>query len=113
MQNGSRSKVEGEVAVILVYFSEFPDRCKAREFHKLFGPFGNVVEISIAPRRNKLGKKFGFVRFKDVADAQILAVKLDNVIVDGKKIHANLPRFERKVGTVLGNPLKATRANEV
>lgn len=26
----------------------------------------------------------------------MLGVRLDSIIIDGKKIHANVPRFERK-----------------
>lgn len=33
--------------------------------------------------------------FKEVEDARLLAVSLDNVQIVGKKIHANVPRFER------------------
>lgn len=52
---------------------------------------GGDVDFSM----NKIGKKFGFARFKEVEDESLLAVKLDNVQIFGKKIHANLPRFER------------------
>lgn len=53
------------------------------------------MEVVILPKRNKLGKFFGFVRFKEVEDERIFAVKLDNVIINGKKIHANLPCFNK------------------
>lgn len=50
----------------------------------------------ILPRRNKFGKRFGFSCFRGVEDARMVAVKLDNISIDGKKIHANQPRFNRK-----------------
>lgn len=53
------------------------------------------MEVSISARLNKFSKKFGFARFTGMADARLLAVKLDNIIIDGKKIHANLPIFDR------------------
>ncbi|XP_058746534.1 uncharacterized protein LOC131619461 [Vicia villosa] len=84
-----------EENVVSFYFSAFPDRYTAKEFFELFGCIGEVVEVSISPRRNKFGKKFGFARFVEVEDARILAVKLDNVIMEGKKIHANIARFDR------------------
>lgn len=84
--------------LVSFYFSAFPDHYKAKDFHELFGCIGEVVEISIAPRRNKFGKKFGFSRFIELEDASLLVVKLDNVIIDGNKIHTNLPRFERLRG---------------
>lgn len=38
-----------------------------------------MVEVPIASRRNKVGKLFGFVRFKEVEDLRLLAILLDNV----------------------------------
>ncbi|XP_058746360.1 uncharacterized protein LOC131619263 [Vicia villosa] len=84
-----------EENVVSFYFSALTDRYTAKEFFELFGCIGEVVEVSISPRRNKFGKKFGFARFVEVEDARLLVVKLDNVIVKGKKIHANIPRFDR------------------
>lgn len=55
------------------------------------------MEISISSRRNKIGKRFGFARFQDADDERMLAVRMDNVLLSGKKIHVNLPRFQRGV----------------
>lgn len=56
------------------------------------------MEVVIPPRRNKFGKHFGFARFKGVEDEILLAVKLGDIFIDGKKIHANRPRFSRNEG---------------
>ncbi|XP_058763176.1 uncharacterized protein LOC131636584 [Vicia villosa] len=80
------------------YFSEFPDRCRAVDIFKLFGCVGEIVEVVIPPRCNRFGKRFGFARFKEVKDERMLAVKLDNIQIDGRKIHANQPRFNRQGG---------------
>lgn len=92
---GGRHKSQKISSLTLVYFSEFPESCKAMNFYKLFGCIWKVVEVSISPRRNKIGKKFGFTMFEEVEDERLLAVRLDNVLIMGRKIHANLPRFER------------------
>ncbi|CAI8618038.1 unnamed protein product [Vicia faba] len=78
------------------YFSEIPDFTKAGDILQLFGCIGEVIEVVIPPRRNKVGKKFGFARFQKVEDEKVFVVKLDNVMIEGRKIHANLPRFDRK-----------------
>ncbi|XP_058783348.1 uncharacterized protein LOC131658029 [Vicia villosa] len=93
--SGSLHLGMGQENVRSFYISEFPDTTKAKDLFGLFGCIGCVVEFSIAPRRNKVGKRFGFARFKDVLDSRLLAVSLDNVIICGRKIHANEPRFER------------------
>lgn len=41
-------------------------------------------------------------------NARLLVVKLDNIIIDGKKIHANLPRFESNGSKDLVNQTKWT-----
>ncbi|XP_058765551.1 uncharacterized protein LOC131639053 [Vicia villosa] len=102
---GGWFKNQGNVVakVSSFYFSEFPVHIKAKEFFELFGCIGRVVEVSISPRRNSLGKCFGFARFIDVEDERMLGVRLDNVQILGKKIHANIPRFQRsskRVGEV-------------
>ncbi|XP_058775277.1 uncharacterized protein LOC131649535 [Vicia villosa] len=79
-----------------MYVSEFPEGYTARELFNLFGCAGNVVEVAISPRRNKVGKRFGFARFADVEDGRLLAVRLDNIIIAGRKIHVNLPRYQRE-----------------
>ncbi|XP_058765384.1 uncharacterized protein LOC131638856 [Vicia villosa] len=90
----AKSKVV--IGVTSFTISEFPENCRAEDLFVLFGCIGNTVEVAIAPRRNKLGKRFGIARFSDVEDARGLGVKLDNVAFEGKKIHANIPRFERQ-----------------
>lgn len=63
---------------------------------ELFGCIDEVIEVVISSKRNKWGKIFGFAKFKEVGDANLLVTKLDNIIIDGKKIHANLLRFNRR-----------------
>lgn len=94
--NGS---VSGEVSSFYIY--EFPDFVKAIDLYGLFGYIGNVVKVSIAPRRNKVGKHFGFARFRKVKDSRLLAISLDNVQIRGRKIHVNEPRFERLAKSVI------------
>ncbi|XP_058746152.1 uncharacterized protein LOC131619025 [Vicia villosa] len=91
---GGRQSGAG-VTLSSFYFSAFPDRCKAIDMFKLFGCVGEVVEVVIPPRRNKFGRRFGFARFKEVVDERMVVVRLYNILIDGKKIHANQPRFLR------------------
>ncbi|XP_058766204.1 uncharacterized protein LOC131639756 [Vicia villosa] len=87
-----------EESVSSFFFSDFPTRVRAKDIFELFGCHREVVEVVIPPRSIRNGKRFGFARFVAVADARILAVRLDNILIDGRKIHANIPRYERKLG---------------
>lgn len=52
----------------------------------------------IPPRWHKLGKRFGFVCFREASELTHLAVKLDNIFIDNMKLFVNQPRFERLDG---------------
>lgn len=45
--------------------------------------------------RNKIGKRYGFVRFKGREDVHSLEKKLDNSIFSGLKKYVNIPRYGR------------------
>ncbi|XP_058734163.1 uncharacterized protein LOC131605882 [Vicia villosa] len=96
---GGRNRNDSSGVVTSMYVSAFPEDYSAKNLFKLFGCSNNVVEVAISPRRNKFGKRFGFARFTDVEDGRILAIRLDNILIEGKKIHVNLPRFKREVWT--------------
>lgn len=68
----------------------FLDRVKVADIYDLFGCNRDIVEVSTAPFKNKIGKRFGFSRFIKVEDLRMLVVRLDNITIDGKKIHFNL-----------------------
>ncbi|XP_058750416.1 uncharacterized protein LOC131623425 [Vicia villosa] len=92
---GDLKRLKGGV-ITSIYFSEFPDPSSAKDFFELFGCIGSVFEVSISSRKNKWGKKFGFAKFVDVEDERMVAIRCDNVCISGRKILANIPRFERR-----------------
>ncbi|XP_058739184.1 uncharacterized protein LOC131611080 [Vicia villosa] len=77
------------------FFTEFPDSHGAKELYNIFRDFGAVDEVVIPPKRDVRGKRYGFVRFFTVKEPERLAIKLDNIFIDGRKIHANLPKYSR------------------
>lgn len=95
--------------VTSMYVSEFPEACTTRELFDLFGCSGHVVEVAISPRRNTFGKRFCFAWFLDAGDGMLLAVRLHNTIIDGRKIHVNLPHFQRATYRTGGRMHGATK----
>lgn len=76
------------------YVSAFPKFYSAKDLFELFCGVGKAVEAAIVPRRNNIGQHFGFARFADVeGDGRMLDVHLNNILIGGKKIQVNLPRF--------------------
>lgn len=95
MDIAANMKREYHEDTVSFYFTEIPDSHGAREMLTAFQIYGKVVEVVIPQKRNKRGRRFGFARIRDVRDPRTFAVKLDNIIIGAKKIHVNLPRFQR------------------
>lgn len=101
MWNTWRGKgLSKDEAVSSFFFNEFHDSCDAKEMLEIFKEYGLVVEVVILPRRDKRGKRYGFVQLRKVADKRILAMRLDNIYIQGKKIFAKIPRFQRRTNVV-------------
>lgn len=62
---GGRKTSVNEVLVSF-FFSEIPDRVKARDIFNLFGCHEDVMEVVIPSRKNKLDKRYGFAIFLNV-----------------------------------------------
>ena len=52
------------------YFTHFPDEANEELLWKYFKKWGDVREVYIVKRRNREGRRYGFVRFKGVSDAK-------------------------------------------
>ena len=57
-----------------------------------------MKEIIIAPRWNKSGMRYGFVKFIEVEDSKRLERQVDNIFIGSLKLYVNLPRFQRSRG---------------
>ncbi|KAK8633240.1 hypothetical protein V6N13_014088 [Hibiscus sabdariffa] len=57
---------------------------------------GEVIDAFIANKRNKEGKKFGFVRTSNKADANRMIERLNNFRLFGSKITVSLARFQTR-----------------
>lgn len=78
------------------FFSNFPENFTEKALWTIFQRYNRVWEVFIAPRRNKAGRKFGFVRFLDVKDPWKLEKELDTILIGSMKMHVNLPRFDKR-----------------
>lgn len=87
-------QVEDKKIISSFLFSSFPNRFRARDMYDVFSVHGRVVEVVILARREGSRKRFGFVRFLNVREPERMATILDNILVEGKKLHVNLHRFK-------------------
>lgn len=91
-KQGTRGGVNDTVSF---FFTEFPKDFGAKEMWSVFDKFGRVQGVVIPNKRDKRGKRFGFIRFFDIRDPSFFATRLDNIIIGNQKLFVNLPRFQR------------------
>lgn len=85
---GDGKKLERAIATTF-FFTEFGLKSKARDMLFEFKELGLVEKVVIPLKKDKFGRRYGFVRFLNVQDTKLLAIKLDNVVLEGRKLYAN------------------------
>ncbi|CAK8543276.1 unnamed protein product [Lathyrus sativus] len=69
---------------------------EAKEMYEEFQCYTHIDEVIISFKRDIRGRRYDFVRFFYVKDEDLLAVKLNNIFIDRKKMFVNVLRFQRK-----------------
>ncbi|GJY48474.1 RNA-directed DNA polymerase, eukaryota [Tanacetum coccineum] len=93
---GSFRSKEDDVAKISlsVFITNFPDSCAAKDLFHHCKQYGHVVDSFIPNKRSKVGNRFGFVRFINVFNEEILVNNLCTVWIGRHKLYANLAKFK-------------------
>lgn len=78
------------------FITDFPPEVNSGELWKTFAKYGKVGEVYIPKKLTKWGKRFGFVKFKEVVNVEELEGKVKNVRCGEVKIRVNLARFGRE-----------------
>ncbi|WJX23786.1 hypothetical protein P8452_12975 [Trifolium repens] len=84
--------------------TNFPREISPSNLWKLFSRYWKVGEVYIPDKLDKTGKRFGFARFEDVKDRQMLLQKIEETWIGTYKIIANLPKFIRGEGVKTPSP---------
>lgn len=77
------------------FFKNFPESCSVERLRQKFEEAGKVVDIFIPAKRDRSGKRFGFVRFEGAEACNERLEKLNNTWIDSFVIRAFIPRFPR------------------
>jgi RNA recognition motif-containing protein len=77
------------------FFTNIPDDASSEILWKLFLKFGRVMEVYIPRKFDKRGRQFGFVKFKEVEDVELLSDKLQEVWLGSFKLLVYRSRFAR------------------
>nr|GEY24330.1 nucleotide-binding alpha-beta plait domain-containing protein [Tanacetum cinerariifolium] len=98
---GSYRSKEDDVAKIStsVYVINFPESVSAKELFNSCKVYGHVVDSFIPNKRAKNGKRFRFIRFLNVFNAERLVSNLCTVWIGRHKLQANIARFQRSMAS--------------
>lgn len=82
--------------IVSFYFTNFPTSNDIEVLWGMFLKWGKVVDVYVPRKKNKDGKAFGFVRFKEVLYPYELERRLDQIWIGSYKLRANCSRFHRQ-----------------
>ncbi|KAL8543949.1 hypothetical protein ACS0TY_004482 [Phlomoides rotata] len=77
------------------FFQNFPESCDWKVLHKSFNAVEKVRDIYISKRVDKVGRRFGFVRFGSHVNRVVVQKELNDIWFGSYKLRANVARFNR------------------
>jgi RNA recognition motif-containing protein len=92
-RNGYLQRLDRETTSF--FFTNIPEESTTLELWQQFRRFGRVGEVFIPKRLDKQGRRFGFVKFRDVTDADELLRKISDIWVGTFKLRINKARFRK------------------
>ncbi|KAK9074113.1 hypothetical protein SSX86_006710 [Deinandra increscens subsp. villosa] len=82
------------------YVSNLPERCSGADLAKEVRNFGTIFDIYIARKRDKIGRRFGFISLFDVKDRREMERVLSSIRLGDYKLKVNVARFVLEEGEV-------------
>ncbi|XVF03589.1 hypothetical protein REPUB_Repub05bG0006400 [Reevesia pubescens] len=79
--------------VFTLFVNNVPPKVHWRWLRRVFQSFGNVVDVFIPRKRNKLGSKMGFVRFESILEARNAQRQLNGAWFLDYRIWVNLAKY--------------------
>ncbi|KAJ0532536.1 putative RNA recognition motif domain, nucleotide-binding alpha-beta plait domain superfamily [Helianthus annuus] len=89
--NKGASNFKGPVTKF--YVTHLPPGCIPWEVSEFVRVFGDVTGVYIARKKDKEGRKFGFISFRNVVDVKEMEHALNGTKMGGYKLMANLAKF--------------------
>ncbi|GKV49694.1 hypothetical protein SLEP1_g56430 [Rubroshorea leprosula] len=79
-----------------LYFTNFPDDWSYGDMWRTFAKYGRVYDIYSPTKKDKNGKRFGFVRFLEVKNEAELEHQLGQIRIGVQKLRVNRPKYSMK-----------------
>ncbi|MCH84933.1 RNA recognition motif, partial [Trifolium medium] len=77
------------------FFTNFPEDVKVLDLWSSFAKFGRVGDVFIPKKLDKQGRRFGFVKFREVRDEEELLSWISDIWLGTYKLRVNRTRFRR------------------
>lgn len=78
------------------FFTNFPKEWSEKDLWRFFSKQGVVVDVYVARKLNKDGKRFGFVRFIRVTNEKVFERDLNKIWIGNFKLFVSLEKFKRR-----------------
>ncbi|KAJ0694769.1 putative RNA recognition motif domain, nucleotide-binding alpha-beta plait domain superfamily [Helianthus annuus] len=92
--------VEIQARVTKFYVANLPDRCSGNDLAGEVRKYGMIFDIYIAWKRDKEGKRFGFLSLLDVKDRVDMVKKLSQIKMGEYRLKVNVARFVLEDGEI-------------
>ncbi|PWA60122.1 RNA-directed DNA polymerase, eukaryota [Artemisia annua] len=92
-RQNNKGEAEGAGDVTKFFVSNLPSGCTPWEVSEFLGYYGEVVGSYIAKKRDKEGKRFGFITFRKVRNALELEKRMNGIKMGICKLKVNVAKF--------------------
>lgn len=90
VMNGNQRLSKG---ISSFYVTNFPDYVVRSDLWRMCNRFGKVVDVFISSKKSRFGKRFGFIRFVEVSDSELMIKNLRQIWFGYYKLFASFPRI--------------------
>nr|GEX07381.1 hypothetical protein [Tanacetum cinerariifolium] len=95
-----------------VFITNFPDKTSVKDLWEIRKGYDKVVDVFISNRKLKAGKRFGFVRFINAINMELLIGNLCNVWIGRMHLLENEVRFSRTSKPNVNGPNTNAKSNK-
>ncbi|GKA55169.1 cytochrome P450 [Tanacetum coccineum] len=94
-RNVKQFQTTNDQLTITFHFTNFPSNWTQSTMFEVFKRYGNVRDVFIPNKRNKLGKRFGFSKFVGVFNPTAFEKKLNTICIGTQRLSCNIAHHQR------------------
>ncbi|KAK8630038.1 hypothetical protein V6N13_078849 [Hibiscus sabdariffa] len=91
--HSERSNSKRRISTVMLFVQNIPTALHWSGLMQVFGRHGDVVNSYIARKKDRLGKRFGFVRFSNRVDADRAIERLNGFVLNGFELFVSEAKY--------------------